>query len=111
MLTGLTATTSNNGANFKMEGAVRTHEQFSALENQLRKAGHVIAPGEVDQDAKSTKYPLSFKTDIGITPKMVAGWRAEAKSQKGQKGANSPSTATKDETLRRLRLGCDQVAR
>ena len=98
MLTGLTATTSNNGANLKMEGALRTHEQFTALENQLRKAGHVIAPGEFDQDAKSTKYPLSFKTDIGITPKMVAAWRAEAKSQKTQKDAKSPSAATKDKT-------------
>ncbi len=96
MLTGLTATTNNVGANLKMEGALRTHEQFKALEKQLRMAGHVIAPGEFDQDAKSTKYPLTFKTDIGITPKMVAAWRMEAKAQKNQKGANSPSAATKD---------------
>jgi Tfp pilus assembly PilM family ATPase len=87
MLTGLTATTNNQGAVLKLEGAVRTHEQFKNLEKQLRAEKVHIAPGEVDQDVKSTKYPLTFKSDVLITPQMAKASREVAKAQRGAAGA------------------------
>jgi hypothetical protein len=96
MLTGLTATTNNQGAVLKLEGAVRTHEQFKNLEKQLRAEKVHIAPGEVDQDVKSTKYPLTFKSDVLITPQMAKASRELAKAQRGAAGATMPSKTSKE---------------